>query len=335
MIFELVSQLLKSIYDPLTDLPDDDKNYEEMLLSEEIPCISPQLYILLKEQNLIDQTPKFFQDYIKESHTQTLYKNLFIKHQTDKIFQELDRVKVEVIPLKGVFFSERYFGELGARPTSDIDLLVNGSSVHNAIESMEELGFILEEQPLTGHFHCTLSKELPGSLVPLCVEIHWDIIKEDTSNLEIAELWEEAILLDGYQHVYELSFYHTFYLMCLHAWRHNLDSMKCYMDLTQLLIVSGHQIDYMRLKSDAKRHKTWTRIVRTLSILYQDFPFMKKVAYFPFERPIRYSFSTKEKGAMKYVNFLDYHLFSYDTPKHRWIGLYTGLKEHLPIHKVR
>ncbi len=305
------------------------------MMCEQLPSIAPQLYTLLKDRSLLNQTPSTFQKYLKEAYTQTLFRNLFIKHQTEEIVRALDKLRIEVIPLKGVFFAERYFGESGARPTSDIDLLVNGSTIHQAIDCIKELGFDLEEEALPGHFHCSLSKELPGSLVPLSVEIHWNIVKEDTSNLDIAELWEEATPVNGYDYVYELSFYHTFYMMCLHAWRHNLDSIKCYLDLMQILYVGNDQVDFLQLRLDSRRHKTWTRVVRTLTILYQDFPFMRKVRCFPYERPIRYAISTKTTGAMKYVNFVDYHLLSYDSPKHGLIGLYTGMKEHMPIQKLK
>ena len=302
---------------------------------EQFPSIAPQLYTLLKDRSLLNQTPSAFQKYLKEAYTQTLFRNLFIKHQTEEIVRALDKLRIKVIPLKGVFFAERYFGGSGARPTSDIDLLVNGSTIHKARDCMKELGFAPEEEALPGHFHCSLSKEIPGSPIPLSVEIHWDLVKEDTSTLDIAEFWEESTPLEGYDYVYELSVYHTFYFMCLHAWRHNLDSLKCYVDLLQMLHVSGEDIDFLRLRHGARRHKTWTRVVRTLSILYQDFPFMRKVRCFPYERPIRYAISTKTTGAMKYVNFVDYHLLSYDSPKHGLIGLYTGMKEHMPIQKLK
>ena len=328
-------ELLQSLYDQQANLPEDDNYYEQVIAHEQIPLISPQLYTLLKGRGLLYQTPLAFQEYLKDAYTQTLFKNIFIKHQTEQVVRELNLRGIEVIPLKGVFFSERYFGEPGSRPTSDIDLLVNASAIQKASDCIQRLGFDLEEEALPGHFHCSLSKELPGSPVPLSVEIHWDIVKENTSNFDIVELWEEATPVNGYDYVYELSVYHTFYLMCLHAWRHNLDSIKCYLDLMQILHMSGEQIDFLRLRRDARRHKTWTRMVRTLSILYQEFPFMRKVRYFPYERPIRYGLSTKTTGAMKYLNFVDYHLLSYDSPRHSLIGLYTGMKEHIPRHILK
>ncbi|MCA0172887.1 nucleotidyltransferase family protein [Bacillus sp. RAR_GA_16] len=328
-------ELFRSLYDHQATLPTDENFYGKVMNLDRLSSIAPQLYMLLKDRGLINQTPSFFQEYLREAHTQTLFKNIFIKHQTEKIIRALDKMGIEVIPLKGVFFSESYFGHTGARPTSDIDLLVNRSDIHKATDCIKKLGFSLEEEALLGHFHCSLIKELPGSPVPICVEVHWGILKEDTSTLEVKEFWEESTPLDGYNFVYELSAYHTFYLMCLHAWRHNFDSFKCYLDLLQMLYVSGEHIDFLRLKDDARQHKTWTRVVRTLSILYQTFPFMRKVRPFPYERRVRYAASTKTTGALKYVNFIDYHLLSYDSPKHGLIGLYTGMKEHAPIQKVK
>ncbi|WP_347548695.1 nucleotidyltransferase family protein [Pseudalkalibacillus hwajinpoensis] len=329
----MVFQLLQTIYQKKTVLPKDDLYYEKMMNSDQLTCIYPQLYTLLKDRGHLDKTPLFFQGFLKEGYTQTLFKNIFIKHQAEEIFRAFEQEGIEAIPLKGVCFSERYFGHIGARPTSDIDLLVNVSEIHKAIACVKELGFVLEDENLPGHFHCSFSKELLGSPIPLCVEIHWDVIKGKTSNFDIAEFWEEATLMEGYEYVYELSFYHTFYMMCLHAWRHNLDSIKSYVDLMQLLFVSDESIDFTRLKQDAKGHQTWTRVVRTLSILYQDFPFMRKIRCFPYERQNRYFISRNTNGVLKYLNFVDYHLLSYDNSKHRVIGLYTGVKELIPANK--
>ncbi len=43
-------------------------------------------------------------------------------------------------------------------------------------------------------------------------------------------MWNDSSTIEGYQHVRELSDLHTFYMICLHGWRHNLDSLKYFID---------------------------------------------------------------------------------------------------------
>lgn len=323
----LVEKLLQSIYENGQYFTLGNLNYQKMMNTDKLSYIAPQLYTLLKERSILKRIPSDFQDFLQAAYHQTVYKNIFIKHQSEELFRTFENNSIGVIPLKGVYFSERYFGQIGARSTSDIDILVNPSAIHSAVECVKQLGFVQEEEFLPGHFHCCFSKELPGSPIPLCVEIHWDVLRADTSNVDITEFWEEATPISGYEFVYELSTFHTFYLMCLHAWRHNMDSIKCFVDLMQILYVGNDQIDFSRLKNVSKRHQTWTRVVRTLSILYREYPFMRRVKCFPYERSIRYSLFAKEKGLLKYLNFMDYHLLSYDSLQHRLIGFYTGVHD--------
>src|SRR3954467_5714948 len=210
-------------------MPKDTSMYEKWLLDEDIFAIGPQIYSLLQQQGRLDEVPVFFQEKLKKRFQESFYQNLFIKNQTMEILRTLDERGIEVIPLKGVTFSESYFGHLGARPTSDIDLLIKKYDLHRAIECVQNLGFVIDLEEIEDHFHTSFSKELPGSQIPLTVELHWDILPENNSALEIQEFWEQSQPRVSFVHVRELSHYHTFYMICLHSWRHNLDSLKHYL----------------------------------------------------------------------------------------------------------
>ena len=99
-----------------------------------------------------------------------------------------------------------------------------------AEQAVKKIGYIIEETRIPFHFHSSFSKSIPGSNIPLTVEIHWNLVKENTSNFQIEEMWTDSSIIEGYQHVRELSDLHTFYMICLHGWRHNLDSLKYFID---------------------------------------------------------------------------------------------------------
>jgi hypothetical protein len=86
--------------------------------------ISPQVYFLLKEHGKLDETPDFFHNQLKENYKKVFFQNLFIKSQLELLLQDFENKGIDVIPLKGVYFAEKYFGNIGARRTSDIDLLI-------------------------------------------------------------------------------------------------------------------------------------------------------------------------------------------------------------------
>ncbi|MEH7440351.1 nucleotidyltransferase family protein [Neobacillus drentensis] len=315
-------EMVKLIYEQNTVLPQDDKFYQRAIQFIEEDGISAQVYFLLKQQGRLSQTPSFFQQRLKESYDKGLFQNLLIKNQTDEILKVFEGNGIDVIALKGVYFAERYFGHIGARSTSDIDLLIPFKELDQSIESIKSLGFTVEEEKIPGHFHCSFSKKLPGSTMPLVVELHWNIVKENTSQFNINDLWGQAEHVSNFQHVKELSPNHLFYMICLHGWRHNLESMKYFLDIIQLIHILGNEIDYDKLLKLAASHKTLRRLKRTLSIVYNQFPHLSKVKRLPFEvKTTRWEYQ-RVKGLKQYADFLDYQFLSYDTFKHSIIELH-------------
>ncbi|WP_171016939.1 nucleotidyltransferase family protein [Pseudalkalibacillus caeni] len=297
------------MYDKNTKLPSNRDYYLEAIEEIEATSISSQVYQKLKEKGQLEKTPLFFQVRLKQKYEETVFQNLFIKNQTDKLLEECEKGKIEVIPLKGVYFSQEYFGHLGARGTSDIDVLVKRESVEKTIKLVESLGYNQAERFIPGHFHCSFSKCIPGSSNPLTVEIHWNVVKTATSRFKIQELWEDSREVPGRTYVKRLSNQYLFYMICLHGWRHNLDSPKYYLDIIQLIYKFGKQLDIPQLFLDARRHGTYKRLVRTLSIVYGEFPILENMMKLPTKQ--------KKRGRVnRYWDFIDYQFLSYDSFLH-------------------
>ena len=320
----MIVKLLKSLYSQPPTLPIESISYEQLLEDIEFFSISAQIYYLLKKHNLLEQTPLFFQESLKKNYTKVLYQNIFIKSEWEKIASLFDKSGILTIPLKGVTFAEKYFENIGARPTSDIDILIKPNNINQAIELIKSLGFIIDQDPIPSHFHCSFSKRLPNSPIPLTVEIHWNIMREDTSSIDIEDFWNNAQPLQNYNYIYELSEYHTFYMICLHGWRHNLDSLKYFLDIMQLIYILGEKVDYDKLFQDAASHETLKRLIRTLSIVYGLFPELDNIkelklkrstTYWRFDN-IRYP---KNRRLSKYIDFIDYQFFSYDKIGHSFL----------------
>ena len=289
----MLNQLVSALYINEIELPSDEVYYEQLLRNQEVVSITPQVYQLLKDQGKLDQVPDFFHQSLKEQYFQTMQLNLFVKHETTQLLNAFEERGTEVIPLKGVGFAEAYFGSLGARKTSDIDLLVKECDIEAAVELVKQLGFIVEEENIPGHFHCSYSKKLPGSDIPLVVELHWDLLKESTARFNIEDFWQAAKPSGQYSVVKELANLHVFYMIILHGWRHNLDSLKYHLDIIQLIQFFKDDLDFDLLITMAEKHQTKKRIIRTLSSVYQEFPFLDDIKPFPY------------KSAKQYLEFRD------------------------------
>ncbi|MFJ5763396.1 nucleotidyltransferase family protein [Neobacillus sp. NPDC093182] len=316
MSFDFVSALYKS----QVPMPLDDHYYHNVLRDIEHDGIQSQVYFLLKQNGMLTQTPTFFQACLKENYDTGLFQNLYIKNQTDLLLKRFEEQGIDVIPLKGVYFAEKYFGHIGARATSDIDLLVRFQDLNHAIESVKALGFSVEEEPIPGHFHCSFSKRLPHSPIPLVVELHWGLVKEETSRFDINDIWNESKVIGQYSHIRDLSHIHCFYMICLHGWRHNLESLKYFIDIIQMIHQYRDVLEYEELFKMAETHQTLKRLTRTLSIVYEQFPHLDYVVKLPFKRKTLWRHS-KVKGLKQYMDFFDYQFLSYDSLKHSMIEI--------------
>lgn len=328
----MIKTLIEAIYEDNEKLPADFSFYEQVTKENDFTEIAPQIYILLKEKALLELTPEFFQAILKKTFNQCLFQNIFIKNQMAIIFEAFEAKSIEAIPLKGVMFAERYFSHTGGRPTSDIDLLIRLEDKKCAMECVRRLGFTEETKEIPSHFHCSLSKALPDSSVPLTVELHWGVLKENTAEFDINELWNDAVPFMSYNYIKMLSNYYSFYLICLHGWRHNLQSQKYFLDIIQMIALLEKELDYGTLLKNAKAHRTVKRMVRTLSIVYQQYPFLDKIIELPNKRKNLYwedsSLNTK-KGMLRYIDYIDYQFLSYDTVRHSFNELADWTKNDM------
>ncbi|MDF0727749.1 nucleotidyltransferase family protein [Cytobacillus sp. S13-E01] len=311
-------ELIRALYDSNTPIPDKDEYYNEAIEDIEFFDISSQIYHLLKQAGKLEETPLFFQKRLKQKYTEALYQNLFIKNQTEMLLKEFERSGIEVIPIKGTVFAEQYFGHIGARSTSDIDLLIKNNELDRAIECINTLGFTPDLKDIPSGFNLTFNKELPQSTIPLMVELHWNIVDPTTADLNIEEFWNQSKPFQDFNYVKELSDFHTFYMIVLHGWRHNMNSLKYFIDILQLIHNCQGRLDLITLFKVAKDDKTLKRLIRTLTTVYTQFSYLEQLIKLPSKK--RYIFwnyehirNTDNRSIKKYFDFFDYQIFSYDS----------------------
>ncbi|MGG3192465.1 nucleotidyltransferase family protein [Priestia aryabhattai] len=318
-------EFIQSLYDQSRPLPENPDDYTSILEDTEHFHLSATVYSLLKQQGRIEQTPIYFQSQLQKEYQTTLYNNLYIKNQLKLVLDTFEANGISAIPLKGILFAETYFGHFSARRTTDIDILIRKEDMEKAKMCIQKLEYNVEGDWPSYHFHRTFSKMMPHSPVPLTIELHRDILRENSSSLEIEQFWKHSTPLEGYKHIKQLSEVHTFYMICLHGWKHGMDSLKYFIDIIQTIHVLNHKIDYNALFKIAKNDQTLKRLTSTLTVVYNQFPHLNQINSFPFNKKskiwwdyqeIRYGDRQSVKG---FKNLIRVHLSEYDRFEHSMI----------------
>ncbi|MCA1029707.1 nucleotidyltransferase family protein [Bacillus timonensis] len=324
----MIMSIVERLYTKEDFLVGNENEYIGLLSDIEVFAIKSQVYHLLQSRTQTESVTKFLTTHLKDSYQRASYQNLMLRHELGSLLVAFESEFLPVIPLKGVIFSESYFGDFAARGTADLDLLIRPSDLKKAIHLVKEYGFQTEEAEDLTNNHCTFIKNENGPL-PISVELHWNLDKEYFSDLNHDTFWENSEAYADYKYVRVLSKKDTFYYTCLHAARHKMDSLKYFIDLIQIISKFPAEIDFTELRNRAKQDKTWRKVNAVLTILYREFQFLHAIK--PYSLQTKFVIWSKSSARRAHTGRknIEYYLYKFyfnkcifDLPKH----LFTSMK---------
>lgn len=144
------------------------------------------LEALLREQGMLaligmrlrevamDALPDGFRGRLREYELGARRQGVYQQMLTIRLIAALEEQSIRVLPLKGPFLGERLYGDVGARVSADIDLLVGKDELSRASEVLVGLGY--ERHPYASSatacpalHECLVHASLPE------VELHWRV----------------------------------------------------------------------------------------------------------------------------------------------------------------
>lgn len=319
----MVMSMLEKMYTQRDLYEGGEDNYLSMVNDIKVFSIKSQVYHYLKSCQKKSSHSISLMNQLKSSYEKASFQNLMLRHELNQLLDCFEAASLQVIPLKGIVFSETYFNSFVARGTADIDLLIRSSDLQKSISLVKKAGFTIEESEDPSNNHCSFVKNNPNSSLSVTVELHWNLDKEYYSDLHIDPFWDNSISYSNYNYVRVLSVQDTFYFTSLHAVRHKMDSLKYFIDLIQILSNHAEEIDFHKLKNRAKSDKTWRKINACLSILYQEVPFLEKIKFYPFRKRVLFWSLSNARKAQRNHKDLSYYVYKFyfnhclfDSPKH-------------------
>lgn len=159
-------------------------------------CCEVSGFVYKNSKNL-DFFPKDLREKMKRSYQETGIRNILALKETLSLLNVLSGHDLPVIPLKGVFFSDRLLEDFGVYPSGDIDILVNPKHLSATKKILcSQSGYspveqVSESDLLENHYHLILKKRM-------VLEIHWNLVKR-YFNIPAEYWWETAQQVDWHK----------------------------------------------------------------------------------------------------------------------------------------
>lgn len=111
-------------------------------------------------------------------------RNTIMLKEIEKVYIAIAAAKIPIMPLKGIFLAPFVYEDVGMRPMSDIDLLINKSDLTETERILSSCGYYLNKPELydyciNKHYHV----QYANPKRKIIVEIHWNIFSPNHFNI--------------------------------------------------------------------------------------------------------------------------------------------------------
>lgn len=226
----------------ITDAFDWDRLWALAHLHEVVPLFAKTLPTAIG-----DRVPnEWLRRATKRRHV-TLQSNARLADALLPILAGLQEAGVVAMPVKGLVIAEQLYGDLGARPCADLDVLVHEADLPAARDVLRGLGFSQRVRPgykaLVHQFHDPAWGRGAGN-DHVRLELHWALWADSDRRLGMDGLWArsvDATLLD--RPVRILSPEDTLLHLAIHRTRSAL-RLRWVADVAELLRRHGEELDW-------------------------------------------------------------------------------------------
>jgi len=205
----LLSQLAKGEFSSINKIINDRKKLKEFRTILRINKLSGYFFSSIKETKLLELLPIRFKEEIEKYYSNQSEYNKMLLNEIEKLNKIFNEEKMKVIFLKGPIFTLKYYGDIGSRSISDIDILIKTTDDIDLINSiLNKNDFILKSKLIFGKklnnkftHHYEYQKE------ELKLDLHWVLQSHFTYDISYTDIWnlKSTYKLDRGEDVYIMS----------------------------------------------------------------------------------------------------------------------------------
>ena len=230
----------------------------------------PLLYKNLTEQKIEDDLT----DRLKGIYRKTWYKNQLLFHHATEVLGLFERAGIESLVCKGVPLALKYYGDIGLRPMSDVDVLIEKDRVRAAAGILKDAGWVqdpstrslkLEYLIEVGNECCFYHPSHQSEL-----DLHWSLYPDPPSADFNKEIWHRRSPFQwGDIRIAIMDPTDEFLFGCFHGSRANVISpIRWIADAHMIARSSGSQIDWDRVLRIAREERFVLAFKNTLTYLH-------------------------------------------------------------------
>lgn len=216
--------------------------------------VLPQVYDSLEEgsKKLLPMVYSNFQrleiehpiaDQFVSYHRYTTYRNRMLRSEADLVFEHLKTLGIPYYVRKGLAYLSLYYEDYGARPTSDIDIVVDRDNVHLLLEYEEARGWKSVIDWRLNSIHDSLIHAITLKKQHFEMDLHWRF-----SHFPLSNKWNRKILEKGIDYDGMLVLPHEYNLMdtLIHGYLYNhVRPIRWVCDATRIL--ERHTPDWQQI----------------------------------------------------------------------------------------
>lgn len=227
--------------------------------------LAPQLYRNLRAAGVRDARV----DALRDAHLKTWSRNRLRFRQLATLIGQLGDAGIEVLVLKGGALVPLAYGDHGARPMSDFDVLVQRDDVPRTMRLLRARGWtptLADAPSLVEYRHANELAHPSGQRL----DLHWSVLQESCAPGASDDFWRaaEPLVLEG-RETRTLCPADMLLHVCVHGARWSPVQPAAWIaDAALLLRAQGERVDWTRFVTQARRLRLVVPARRALRCLH-------------------------------------------------------------------
>ncbi len=238
--------------------------------------IGPLFYNKLPLLVNANQIPPVVKTKLQQAYYKTLSRSVVLYEHFREAMKLYNEAGIDVIALKGIYLSEKLYGDIGLRQFSDIDLLVKVVDAEKCISILGQSGYHSSEYKVADFVrrNTEILHYPPMIKDGVSIEIHTKLHKNSEKyKMDVKQVWKNAspVTLNGAK-VYVPDIYHQLIHLCLHLDKHFRGGhvqFTCFNDICNFVESNLNLINWNQLIEICKTYRCESIVFEYLILVHQ------------------------------------------------------------------